>query len=153
MARKKNKTELMTEQYLQAFKKISIDDIVLNSCSVKTNRRKLANTVNIDVRHRASYVITNETSAAVGSVYDLVVFKTKKRNFILKISCSYTILLTSEEPITYDFMDAFVELDLEATTWPYFREFVQNMVQRAGLPPLTLPLIGLRTYMPNCAHL
>ncbi|RLA92933.1 MAG: hypothetical protein DRG83_21730 [Deltaproteobacteria bacterium] len=127
--------------------------MVLDSCSVKTNRRKLANSVNIDVRHRASYLITNETSAAVGSVYDLVVFETTKKDFVLKLSCTYTILFTSEEPITSDFMDIFVDINVEMTTWPYFREFVQNMVQRAGLPPLTLPLIGLRTYMPNCAHL
>ena len=34
----------------------------------------------------------------------------------------------------------FTEISVEYVLWPYFRELVQNMVVRIGLPPLTLPL-------------
>lgn len=37
-------------------------------------------------------------------------------------------------------IDAFGELNGVFNVWPYWREFVQNMTVRMGLPPLTVPV-------------
>ncbi len=138
--KKKTKPKISPEEYTQTLEKLDVDAIFLDACSVKANRDKIASSIHLDVRHKASYLIKDNRSAKVTSIYDLVVFKKKKRDFALKISCTYSLLFSCDEPITDDFMEIFLEVNIQMTTWPYFREFVQNMVQRTGLPPLTLPL-------------
>ncbi|MBN2053445.1 hypothetical protein JW905_00900 [bacterium] len=36
--------------------------------------------------------------------------------------------------------DVFSALNIPLNAWPYLREYVQNVTQRLGIPPLTLPL-------------
>jgi preprotein translocase subunit SecB len=42
--------------------------------------------------------------------------------------------------VTKEFMNVFSEMTVATLLWSYFREFVNNMVYRMGLPPLILPL-------------
>lgn len=53
---------------------------------------------------------------------------------------------TKEIEITKDFFDVFKEISLSVFMWPYFREFIQNMVVRSELPSFTLPakIYGVR---------
>ncbi len=40
-------------------------------------------------------------------------------------------------------LNAFAEMNGVFNVWPYWREFIQSMVTRMNLPPLTLPLFRL----------
>jgi len=142
MVKKGKAPRIAPDEYRKALQKTELESIMLDSCSVKTNRDKISANMKLDIRHKATYSIQEKTSAVITSSYNLVVATTTTRkDFALKIAGKYSLLLTSEEAISEDFIEVFVKINVQMNTWPYFRELVQNMVQRAGLPPLTLPLL------------
>ena len=97
----------------------------------------------LEIDHKTSYDIEDENNAVVISNYELVATKSTKKEFAVKISCTYRLKLSSETVIPKEFMDIYTELNLQMNTWPYFREFVQSMIQKAGFPPLTLPFFKI----------
>ena len=71
--------------------------------------------------------------------------KGKSPNFdkpAVEISVTYNIYYSKKEKlqISEDFFEPFSKFILGMMVWTYFREFVQNMIGRMNLPPLTLPL-------------
>ncbi len=44
---------------------------------------------------------------------------------------------------------AFAATNGMLNVWPYWREFVQSLTNRAGLPPLTLPLFRVKYTKPS----
>ncbi len=44
-------------------------------------------------------------------------------------------------PLTEEEIDEFAQFNVPYTVWPYWRELVQSLTVRMGLPPLTLPLL------------
>lgn len=61
---------------------------------------------------------------------------------LLTISCRF--LLIYEAPSVAEFpranLEAFAKLNGVYNAWPYWREFVQNIVARMGLPRLVVPV-------------
>ena len=141
MKRKDAKPEISPEDYRKTLDHVQLISITMDACSVKVNRGKADGNINLNVKNKASYSIEDEKNIVVASNYDLVATKTTKKEFALKIMCTYRVVFSTEEPVTDDFMDVFMEINVPMNTWPYFREFVQNMVQRSGFPQLTLPLL------------
>lgn len=47
------------------------------------------------------------------------------------------------EDLTQQDLDAFASRTATYNVWPYWREFVQTMTTRMGLPPITIPLLNL----------
>ena len=60
----------------------------------------------------------------------------------LRIQASFVLeySLTSSEGLTKDNYDAFAELNGVHNVWPYWREYVQSVATRMGLPPLAIPV-------------
>ena len=48
--------------------------------------------------------------------------------------------LGSSEGLTKSHYDAFAELNGSHNAWPYWREYVQSVTTRMGIPPLTIPV-------------
>jgi preprotein translocase subunit SecB len=44
-------------------------------------------------------------------------------------------------------LDAFVTRTATDDVWPYWREFVQSMTTRMGLPPMTIPTLDLQVIL------
>ena len=140
MAKKKEAQKRMPPaEYREFLQQVELQSIVLDSCSVKTNRDNIASNMKLDVRSKAGYAIDDKKIAVVNVQYDLKAYKSAKKDFALKLSCVYRVMLASELPITEDFMEIFLKVNIQTNTWPYFREFVQGMLQRIEYPPLTLP--------------
>lgn len=61
----------------------------------------------------------------------------------LRIQVRYGLAysIKSLEGITTDQINAFGNIVGVNNAWPYWREFVQSMINRMNLPPLTLPLL------------
>ena len=127
--------------YREFLEQIELETIVLDSCSIKTNRDKIGSNMKLDIRYKVDYTIAEETSAVINLSYNFTATKKIKKDFALKVACVYRMVLSSERPITDEFMEIFTSINARMNTWPYFREFVQNMIQRVGFPPLTLPLL------------
>lgn len=54
-----------------------------------------------------------------------------------------SFLLEYLSPVETDeqMLEMFAQRNLSVHSWPYLREYTQNMITRMGLPPLVLPLI------------
>lgn len=108
---------------------------------MKTRREKLASNMRLDIRHKTSYHIEDDNRATLISDYEIVATSTTKKEFAVKIGCAYQVVLMSASQFSEEFIDIYSQVNLPMNTWPYFREFVQSMIQKAGLPPLTLPFL------------
>jgi len=64
--------------------------------------------------------------------------KTKKSIFDLKVT--FYLLFKTKEKIDDEIFDLFVKNDIPVKIHPYFREVVSNMLMRAGLPAITIPI-------------
>jgi preprotein translocase subunit SecB len=129
--------------YSKILGKLELKEIYLESCSVSHNREDILKQKNLKVavKDKASH-IQQENKLIVTHKYDLNVKTPEtKRGFALKISICFVLIFHTEVSISKDFFDVFQKINLPLNSWPYFREFVQNMTQRMNIPPLTLPFV------------
>ncbi|MFW6333448.1 MAG: hypothetical protein ACOC23_09145 [Thermodesulfobacteriota bacterium] len=141
MAKKETNPSMAPEEYREFLRQVDLESIVLDSCSVKTDRQNIGSNMKLDVRPKVTYVIEEETSATISVSYELLVTQTTRKEYSLKLECVYQVALSSKLPMTDSFMEIYTRVNIQMNMWPYFREFVQNMLQRVGFPPLTLPLL------------
>lgn len=143
---KSRKTRIDPKDYAQIIKGVELREVYLESCSAMLVREKMLRQKKLaaDVKDTASYV-QNDNRVKVTQKYNLrVVDREREKEFPLKMSCVFSLTFTTEIPFTKKFFDVFRRLNLPLNSWPYFREFVQNMTQRMNIPPLTLPFVRRR---------
>jgi hypothetical protein len=70
----------------------------------------------------------------------------KKSESMVLVECAYEVdyALREDFSITPKHVKAFKDGNAIFNTWPYFREYLQNNLQRMGLPPLTAPFLRLQ---------
>lgn len=70
----------------------------------------------------------------------------KKPEPVVLVECAYEVDYALREgfSITPEHVKAFKDGNAIFNTWPYFREYLQNNLQRMGLPPLTAPFLRLQ---------
>ena len=59
----------------------------------------------------------------------------------VQVGFALSYLLTSDEGIDDDCVDAFGKMNGVYNAWPYIREFVQSTIARMSMPTLTLPVL------------
>ena len=128
-------------EYREFLALVQIASIDMDSCSVRTRRENAGDNMNVDVVHKTAYLIEEEIHAEILSKYDLTITRTTKKDYALKIKCEYRVVLFAEKAFSEAFLDIFTDINIQPATWPYFREFAQNMIMRTGFPPFTLPLL------------
>ncbi len=141
LTKKKPNYGMSSQDYREFLKHVELKSINLDSCNVKTKRENIGPSMMLDIRHDARFSIEEEKSGLILSTYKLTATKKAKKDYALKVDCVYRVLLMSEEPLTEDFLQIFLDVNVQMNTWPFYRELVQNMVYRVGFPQLTLPLL------------
>ncbi len=70
----------------------------------------------------------------------------KKPEPVVSLECAYEVdyALDADFEITPDHVRAFKDGNAIFNAWPYFREYLQNSLQRMGMPPLTAPFLRLQ---------
>lgn len=70
----------------------------------------------------------------------------KKPEPVVLVECAYEAdyVLREGFSITPEHVKAFKDGNAIFNAWPYFREYLQNDLQRMGLPPLTAPFLRLQ---------
>ncbi len=70
----------------------------------------------------------------------------KKPETVVLVECAYEMdyLLREGFELTPEHVKAFKDGNAIFNAWPYFREYLQNNLQRMGLPPLTAPFLRLQ---------
>ena len=66
------------------------------------------------------------------------------RPLAISLQLEAIYIVPSELSFSAKQIHAFVRTNGMLNVWPYWREFVQSVTGRAGLPPLTLPLFRIR---------
>ncbi len=137
------KENISVEEYSNILSSIELSNIVLNDCSVKKyETQSKERTVNLDVSMKMGYG-QDASGVSFLATYKLVGTKQKGDELekVLVISASFllTYIKKKDIEISKEFADIFKKNSIELVSWPYFREFVQNIISRMGLPILTLP--------------
>lgn len=70
----------------------------------------------------------------------------RKPEPVVLVECAFEMEYVLREGfgITQDHVNAFKDGNAIFNAWPYFREYLQNNLQRMGLPPLTAPFLRLQ---------
>lgn len=134
---------ISSEEYSDILSSITLSQISLNDCSIRRHDAKLkGGTIDLNI----SMKLLHEQNAS--GVDFLVNYKlegvkrtddTEEKVFTISAGFLLSYIKNKDVDITKEFVDVFKKNSIELVTWPYFREFVQNMVSRMGFPPLTLP--------------
>jgi hypothetical protein len=77
-----------------------------------------------------------------------------KKERIVSVECSYAVdyqLREGFEPSIKQ-IKAFKDGNVIFNSWPYFREYLQESIQRMGFPPLTAPFLRVQTKSPRAAQ-
>lgn len=75
-------------------------------------------------------------------VHDLLSLRIKisgQEKPLVRMDVTLLLEYVSENEISEAFLAEFTERNVDLHSWPYFREFIHESMQRMGLPPLILP--------------
>lgn len=133
--------KLDPKEYKEKLSRVELENIFLDSFSATVKRDKLGSAMKVDIKDKREYKIQENGDVVFLHSFELVSSLKSKKDYGLKIKCTYSVYLHSTIELTNDFWDIFSSVNLHINTWPYFREFVQSTTQRMSVPPLTLPLI------------
>jgi preprotein translocase subunit SecB len=130
--------------------RVSIKDVRLISCnclqtpSAVTGKHFL--NIDCDVK---THVDNNKCFILVFPTFKLQAFaserKRKKPDLVIEGTFVVTYKAETLKGVTQNNLEAFSNANGVYNAWPYWREFVQNMVARMNLPPLTIPVFRLFT--------
>lgn len=137
------KPEISPEEYANILSSISLSQILLNDCSVKKHEVKSkGGAIDLDISMKLGFD-QNASEVSFITTYKLEGVKrsegTDEKVFTITTSFLLSYMKTKEVEVTKEFVNVFKNNSIELVSWPYFREFVQNMISRMGFPPLTLP--------------
>ena len=137
------KETISPEEYSNILLSISLSQILLNDCSSKKHEVKSkGGAIDLDISMKLGYE-QNSSEVSFITTYKLDGVKrsegTNEKVFTITASFQLSYMKTKEVEISKEFVNVFKDNSIELVSWPYFREFVQNMISRMGFPPLTLP--------------
>jgi len=143
------KRNLPTEENLkitpEKYKKI-LDGLQIETFYLQQSKSFVEPTIKpgdlqIAIEDKATYRNLNDSEVMVEQTYTLKAKDKGKKKTYLTIECTFNVLFSTKHPITDEFFDIYKDTSLPLNTWPFFREFVNNMTARMNIPPLTLPLL------------
>jgi len=129
------------EEYGRILKHIELRDIYLTETKAKIDEAYKAPRLELAVKDKSTFEADNNQLKVI-SRYTFTAKGEDKEKPFLQITAVYRLLFSIKEgvKVTQDFFDVFQQLSLGIIVWPYFREFVQGLISRMNLPPLTLPM-------------
>ncbi len=137
------KNAISPEEYAGILSSVSLSQILLNDCSAKKYEIKTkGGAIDLDITMKLAYD-QNASEVSFITTYKLDGVKrsegAEEKVFTITASFLLSYMKKKEIEVTKEFVNVFKENSIELVSWPYFREFVQNMISRMGFPPLTLP--------------
>jgi len=136
------KEKIDPKKYAEILRRVKLGEIYLDSCSVIHKRENLIKQKDLQVliRDRASYEQSNGKIKVIHKYYLKTKKTEKEKDVALEISATFCLIYFSDTHFSEEFFEIFKNTNLVINSWPYLREFVQNITQRMNIPPLTLPL-------------
>ncbi len=121
---------------------LTLKEIKIVSCSAEV-KENFSTPANLKLTEHTKYVKKSGRFIAYIE-YKLEGIKKgeKKKGFEVKVE--YKVSYDTEIPITNEIFKIFSQTSLRLHTWPYFREIVNEMTIRMGLPPLVLDVLKVK---------
>lgn len=137
------KNKITPENYSATLTALTLDKVCLTNASLKV-LSNIPNGGNVELDFKDKYKFMDEANSVrfvASFTLDGKTWENGVVNKLFAVSGEFTISYYkhSDMIITKEFFDVFKELSLPTIVWPYFREYIQNMVSRTGLPPFVLP--------------
>lgn len=134
--------------------KVEIEDVHLVEANAETKVRSPSDTGAVDLLVNREAEISehqeeNGTFFVMAKMKAQLVPEQAKEEPLVSIETSFELQYRLPEGFHVDpeTLTAFAETNGIYNAWPYWREFIQSMFVRMGLPPLVLPLLRAREMM------
>ncbi len=133
--------------------KVEIEGVRLVEATAKTQARSLPDTGAVELRTTQKAKISEQhddgTFFVVATMRARLVSDEAKRTPLVSVTTSFELQyhLPQDFPVDADMLATFAETNGIFNIWPYWREFVQSLVARMGLPPVMLPVLRGRDVM------
>jgi preprotein translocase subunit SecB len=77
--------------------------------------------------------------------------ETKSEQQVVSIKAEYLLVysLPNKTDLSKEELENFCSINAMYNAWPYWREFIQTLSNKMGLPPMTLPLLKFRQARKN----
>ena len=140
-------TAISPDEYGKTLRGLELVKISLVNCQVNVDldvaadafadAAKSSKPVRVDITDNCSFEI-RENTVIVRQTYALN--SRHGRKTLIGAKAEYVVAFQASEGFTDEFFEIFQHVALPMYTWPYFRELVSSMTDRAGLPKLELGL-------------
>lgn len=128
------------EEYREFIGGLSLIRIRLLSADVDVERDDVRpSETRVGITDEATYE-PGEGQFSVLHKYSISFVAEESESSVGSIHASFDLTFESDVPITETYFEVFKNVNLTMNTWPYLREFTQNMIARVGWPSFTLPL-------------
>ncbi len=134
------KKKLSREEYNSIINGMELQELFLIKGNFYLNSEHLAEKSSVNINTSAVLEKIDEEKSIVIHKYELKVSDKDSKKNLLKINANYKLVFFTEKKFSEEFFEVFKNANLPINTWPYFREYVNNITFRMNLPPLTLPL-------------
>lgn len=135
------KTKISPKEYNQFLETFQLKTIRLVGCSFNVNLNySIRQSIQVNIKEHSKVTRNDNEQVQIELSYELNGVDDSE-NVIFSLTATYDILFSTEKQLPEAFFTIYKKTSLPMTTWPYFRELVANMISRAGLPMLTLPLV------------
>jgi len=134
-------TKPSPQEYQRFLSGLNLLDIELAKCSMEAVM-KISDTPitrTFDIKRDATMATDENDVIIISHSYELKGME--GRRTVLKVSATFRLRLTSEQPFTDEYFDIYRSYNLDLHTWPYFRELASELTARSNVPRLTLPLV------------
>ena len=135
------KDDISIKDYREILNTVELDSICLLNSEFKLAKENLSDEIKLEVKESSKFelkeglLIVKYRSALKG-----INEKTGEASITAKTTHEIAYCTSGEKEITDEFLEKFSAYSTSMVIWPYFREFVQNMISRSQMPPLVLPL-------------
>jgi hypothetical protein len=132
------KNSLPPERYAAYLGSLNLDTIILKSASVKLLSNELGERNSFVLKEDYCTVEQLDKTTVVEVTYNLSAKSDKRK--LVTVQVKYWVRFLTSEPLPPEFFTIYNAASLPLQTFPYFRELVNSIFSRCGLPPLILPL-------------
>ncbi|MCX7611715.1 MAG: hypothetical protein N2043_09040 [Ignavibacterium sp.] len=134
------KPKISPEEYKKILQGLDLINISLKESKTFLNSDINPPTeLNIQIKDEADFKIKEDGIVFISHKYQIDARKPESKTRFVKIEVTFLVKIHSKEFFSDDFFEIYKNISLHLNTWPYLREFVNQMTSRMNIIPLTLP--------------
>lgn len=140
MTTETKKTKISPEDYKRILEGLELISISMKDCKAFINTDLIQPPeLSIQIEDKASFKLKDQGVVHIFHNYKIEAKKQGSKSKFLSIEVTFLVKILSKKEFTNDFFDIYKDVSLRLNTWPYLREFVNQITLRMNIPPLILP--------------